>query len=64
MPENVNYAVKSSPAGSPPTADDLRPNLWVQSDDPLIVADAKKAAGDEKDPWRVAVAWSGSSTVK
>jgi transglutaminase-like putative cysteine protease len=40
----------------PPTADDLRPNIWVQSDDPLIVADAKKAAGDEKDPWRVAVA--------
>jgi len=40
----------------PPTASDLRPNLWVQSDDPLIVADATKAAGDEKDPWRVAVA--------
>ena len=46
---------RKAPA-DPPTADDLRPNLWVQSDDPLIVADAKKAAGDEKDPWRVAVA--------
>ena len=46
---------RNAPA-DPPTADDLRPNVWVQSDDPLIVADAKKAAGDEKDPWRVAVA--------
>ena len=40
----------------PPTDDDLRPNTFIQSDDPLIVADAEKAAGDEKDPWRVAVA--------
>ena len=39
-----------------PTEDDLRPNSFVQSDDPVIVADAKKAAGDETDPWRVAVA--------
>ena len=39
-----------------PTEDDLRPNSFIQSDDPLIVADAKKAAGDETDPWRVAVA--------
>jgi hypothetical protein len=46
---------RKAPA-DPPTADDLRPNLWVQSDDRLIVADAKKAAGDEKDPWRAAVA--------
>ncbi len=46
---------RNAPA-DPPTADDLRPNVWVQSDDPLIVADAKKAAGDEKDPWRTAVA--------
>ncbi len=38
------------------TADDRQPNVWVQSNDPLIVADAKKAAGDQKDPWRVAVA--------
>jgi hypothetical protein len=46
---------RNAPA-NPPTADDLRPNAWVQSDDRLIVADARKAAGDEKDPWRVAVA--------
>jgi hypothetical protein len=57
------YAIRpGQPGGNakapadPPTDDDLRPNLLVQSDDPLIVADAKKAAGDEKDPWRVAVA--------
>jgi len=40
----------------PPTADDLRPNSYLESDDPLIVADAKKAAGVETDPWRIAVA--------
>ncbi len=40
----------------PPTEDDLRPNNFIQSDDPLIVADAKKAADGETDPWRVAVA--------
>ncbi len=40
----------------PPTDDDLRPNNFIQSDDPLIIADAKKVVGDEKDPWRVAVA--------
>jgi hypothetical protein len=57
------YAIRpGQPGGNaaapadPPTDDDLRPNLLVQSDDPLIVADAKRAAGDEKDPWRVAVA--------
>jgi hypothetical protein len=46
---------RDAPA-DPPTKDDLRPNNFIQSDDPLIVADAQKAAGDEKDPWRVAVA--------
>ena len=50
-----NCVNRNAPA-DPPTAADLQPNLWVQSDDPLIVADAKKAAGNEKDPWRVAVA--------
>jgi hypothetical protein len=40
----------------PPTEDDRRPNSYIQSDDPLIVADAKKAADGETDPWRVAVA--------
>ena len=57
------YAIRpGQPGGNPnapadpPTEDELRPNVFVQSDDPLIVADAKKGAGDEKDPWRVAVA--------
>ncbi|MEN6451515.1 MAG: transglutaminase domain-containing protein [Thermoguttaceae bacterium] len=40
----------------PPTEDDRRPNNFIQSDDPSIVADAEKAAGKETDPWRVAVA--------
>ena len=40
----------------PPTEADLRPNSFIQSDDPTIVADAEKAAGGETDPWRVAVA--------
>jgi hypothetical protein len=40
----------------PPTDDERTPNFYIQSDDPLIVADAQKAAGDEQDPWRVAVA--------
>lgn len=39
-----------------PTDDDLRPNNFIQSDDPLIRSNAKKAAGEEADPWRVAVA--------
>ena len=46
---------RDAPA-DPPTDDDLRPNSFIESDDPLIVALAKQAAGDEKDPWRVAVA--------
>lgn len=43
-------------ASDPPTDDDLRPNSFIQSDDPTIVADAAKAVGDETDPWRMAVA--------
>ena len=57
------YAIRpGQPGGNPaapperPTADDRRPNSFIQSDDPLIVADAEKAAGRETDPWRVAVA--------
>lgn len=38
-----------------PTDNDLRPNLFIQSDDPRIVSDARQAVGDERDPWRVAV---------
>ncbi len=57
------YAIRpGQPGGNPkapadpPSDDDRRPGNFIQSDDPLVVADAKKAAGDEKDPWRVAVA--------
>ncbi len=39
-----------------PTEADRQPNNFIQSDDPLIVAQAKQAAGDETDPWKVAVA--------
>jgi transglutaminase-like putative cysteine protease len=39
----------------PPTADDLRPNNLIQSDDPKIKAMATEAAGNEKDPWKTAV---------
>ena len=39
-----------------PTDADRKPNNFIQSDDPLIVAQAKEAAGDETDPWKVAVA--------
>ncbi len=56
------YAIRpGQPGGNPkapaerPTDNDLRPNLFIQCDDPQIVADARQAAGDERDPWRVAV---------
>lgn len=45
----------SAPA-DPPTDADREPNRFIESDDPLIVADAKKAVGSEPDPWRKAVA--------
>jgi transglutaminase-like putative cysteine protease len=41
---------------SPPTAQDREPNNWIQSDHPAIIAAAKEAAGDLKDPWQVAQA--------
>jgi hypothetical protein len=40
----------------PPGDDDLRPNTFIQSDDPTIVADAEKAVGGQKDPWQAAMA--------
>jgi len=40
---------------APPTAAERQPNSFIQSDDPAIVAMAEKAAGDEQDPWKVAV---------
>ncbi len=57
------YAVRpDSPAGNPdavadpPTAEDSSPNSLIQSDNPKIVALAAEAAGQEKDPWKVAIA--------
>jgi len=38
------------------TEADRNPNNFIQSDDPLIVAQAKETAGDETAPWKVAVA--------
>jgi hypothetical protein len=35
---------------------DREPNNFIQSDNPKIVAAARKAAGDIKDPWQAAVA--------
>jgi transglutaminase-like putative cysteine protease len=43
-------------AGVPPGDDDRQPNQYLQSDDPRIVKLAAEAAGDEKDPWRSALA--------
>jgi hypothetical protein len=39
-----------------PTDDDLKSNNFIQSDDPLIVSQAKEAVGGEIDPWKQAVA--------
>ena len=57
------YAIRPGQAGGnaaappdPSTEDDLRPNNFIQSEDPLIVADAQQAAEGQTDPWRVAVA--------
>jgi len=43
-------------SGAPPGDDDRQPNSYIQSDDPRIVKLADAAAGDEKDPWRTALA--------
>ncbi len=39
-----------------PGRDDILPNSIIQSDDAKIVAMAKEAAGELKDPWKIAVA--------
>ncbi|MBN2291042.1 MAG: transglutaminase domain-containing protein [Pirellulales bacterium] len=39
-----------------PGREDIMPNSIIQSDDAKIVAMAKEAAGDLKDPWKIAVA--------
>jgi hypothetical protein len=46
---------RDAPA-DPPGAGDRRPNSFIQSDDPLVVSLAEKAAGKERDPWPTAVA--------
>ncbi len=57
------YAIRpDTPDGNPeapddpPTEADRRPNNLIQSDNPRILAEAKKVAGGQTDPWRVAVA--------
>jgi hypothetical protein len=40
----------------PPAGDDRQPNNLIQSDNAKIVTMARKAAGTERDPWKVAVA--------
>ena len=57
------YAVRPDTAAAnpdavddPPTEDDRAPNNLIQSDNSKIVAVAAEAVGDEKDPWRVALA--------
>ena len=39
-----------------PTDLDRKPNNFIQSDDPLIVAQANEAVGSETDPWKQALA--------
>jgi hypothetical protein len=39
-----------------PTAAQRRPNNFLQSDDPKVMADAHEAVGSETDPWRKALA--------
>lgn len=46
----------NAPAAQPPTDEDRQANNLVQSDDPQIVALAKRAAGGQTDPWKTAVA--------
>jgi len=50
---------KSGNADAPadrPGRDDILPNSMIQSDDAVIVAMAKEAVGELKEPWQVAVA--------
>ncbi|MEE9603926.1 MAG: transglutaminase-like domain-containing protein [Thermoguttaceae bacterium] len=42
-------------AADKPTADDRQPNNYIQSDHAKVVALARKACGDETDPWKTAV---------
>ncbi|MGA2253430.1 MAG: transglutaminase family protein [Thermoguttaceae bacterium] len=60
--ENKNAEKSAVPSGDGeadksdlPTDADRKPNNFIQSDDPLIVDQAKEAAGDETDAWKVVV---------
>ncbi|MBX3412962.1 MAG: transglutaminase domain-containing protein [Pirellulales bacterium] len=56
---NATAGAKGTPRGenqAVPTDDDRKPNGLIQSDDPIIVAMAKEAAGNNTDHWRTAVA--------
>lgn len=52
-------AERAALADAPPTEADRQPNNFIQSDDPEIVAAAKKVAEGERDPWKVALALEG-----
>lgn len=59
LASDATVGVKSTPNGAnqiEPTDDDRKPNGLIQSDDPVIVAMAKQAAGNNTDPWRTAQA--------
>ena len=51
-----NHSAAKPAAADLPTDADRQPNNFIQSDDPLIVTQARQAAGDETDPWKLAVA--------
>jgi transglutaminase-like putative cysteine protease len=55
-PAEDQNAGKPALAADLPTEADREPNNFIQSDDPLIAAQAKEAAGAETDPWKIAVA--------
>jgi len=62
QPGNSAATTRAPPAGwsrmvpESPTAGDREPNNFIQSDNPKIIAAARKAAGAQTDPWQVAVA--------
>ncbi len=53
---NMSDKKDVSATADAPTDADLKPNNFIQSDDPRIVAQAKEAVGGETDPWKQAVA--------
>jgi len=60
------YAIRAGQSGGnpdapddPPGEEDRQPNNLIQSDNAKIVAMARKAAGTQQDPWKVAVALEG-----